>query len=223
MNTTAAEPKTAPAERTPLRMSYEEWLAWDYEGGLSEWVDGEVMIYMSASDEHQRVVEFLDRLLGLFVQIFQRGLVHVAPFAMRVTPQSNGREPDLIFLASANLRRLTSQELAGPADLVVEVISDDSVARDRDTKFYEYQSGGVREYWIIDPRLRRKRADFYVLDERGSYQPVPIGADGIYRSTVLPNFWLKVNWLWAEEPNPLAALAEIVGMDKLIAALQTSG
>jgi len=29
----------------------------------------------------------------------------------------------------------------------VEVISDDSVARDRADQFYEYQTAGVQEYW----------------------------------------------------------------------------
>ena len=60
-----------------------------------------------------------------------------------------------------------------------------------------------------------------MLDNRGVYQPVPV-ADGIYHSTVLPNFWLKVDWLWAEEPNPLAALAEVVGAEQLIKAVQSA-
>ncbi len=215
------ESKTPPAaDAAPIRMSYEEYLAWDHEGGLAEWVNGEVIIHMTASHEHQRVVEFLDRLLGLFVQLSGLGLIRIAPFAMHAKADKPGREPDVLFVASENLGRLESNQLNGPADLVVEVISDDSVARDRDAKFYEYQGGGVREYWILDPRPNRQRADFYVLDTKGRYQPVPVNPDNTYHSTVLPGFWLKVDWLWAEEPNPLAALAEVVGTEKLIAALQ---
>jgi hypothetical protein len=46
---------------------------------------------------------------------------------------------------------------------------------------------------------------------------VPIGADGIYRSTVIDNFWFDVNWLWQEElPGPLSAFAQIVGPDTVI-------
>jgi hypothetical protein len=38
---------------------------------------------------------------------------------------------------------------------------------------------------------------------------------------VLPNFWLKTDWLWDAEPNPLAALAAVVGAEQLIKAIQS--
>jgi hypothetical protein len=60
-----------------------------------------------------------------------------------------------------------------------------------------------------------------VLDGSGVFQPIPIGADGIYRSAVLPNFWLNVNWLWETNFNPLTALGQIVGIEHLIQAIQS--
>jgi Uma2 family endonuclease len=220
---TAAETEaTDTTARAPLRMSYEDWLAWAYEGGLTEWIDGEVIIHMPPQDEHQRVVEFLDRLLGLFVQILNLGMVRIAPFAMRIHPESPVREPDLFFLATDRMSLLQRRELTGPADIAIEVISDDSVSRDRADKFYEYQDGGVREYWIIDPRPGKERVDLYVLDAKGRYQPIPAAGDGVYHSTVLTNFYLKEDWLWANKPNPLTALGEIVGVERVIAALQAT-
>jgi len=54
----------------------------------------------------------------------------------------------------------------------------------------------------------------------GLYRPVPL-EQGIYRSTVLPNFWLNTHWLEQDElPDPLSAFARIVGPDTLIAFLQ---
>lgn len=203
-------------------MSYEEWLGWEHDG-VAEWINGEVR-FSSVTYEHQRVLGFMNNVVGTFAQIFKLGRVYLLRYAMRVKPDGNGREPDLIFVANENLQRITERQLEGPADLVIEIISDDSVYNDRVDKFQEYEDGGVREYWIIDPRplqRKRQRADFYVLDANGQYQPVPINPDGIYRSTVLPNFWLKVEWLWQDEPNPLVALAQIVGMEKLVAAMQT--
>jgi Uma2 family endonuclease len=141
--------------------------------------------------------------------------VITAPYAMQAVPGGNGREPDIMFVATANLARLGHTHLEGPADLIVEVISDDSVVRDRDEKFSEYQAAGVCEYWIIDPRPNRRRADFYVLNDRGRFDPVPIPNDNRYRSTALPGFWLDVEWLWQEDPNELAALTEIVGAGHL--------
>lgn len=208
---------------TPSCMTFEEYVLHDFEDGLAEWAAGEVIRHAMPTHEHQRIVEFLDRLLGLFVQLLGLGLVRVAPFPMRIASGEKAREPDLLFLAAAHRNRLRSTYLDGPADLAIEVISTDSVARDRDVKFREYQAGGVAEYWIIDPRPGHERADFYVRDAHGQYQPIAIAQDGIYRSTVLRDFWLNLAWLWADEPNPLTALAEIVGVEQVIAALQKHG
>ena len=212
--------EVAPTGVERLQMSYEEYKHWEHEGGLTEWIDGEVHIHMPPTIIHQRMVVFLLFLLQGFVRLHRLGELFAAPITMRALPGGNAREPDLFFLATEHFGQLDEAELNGPADLAIEIISTDSVTRDRDDKFYEYQAGGVREYWIIDPRPKRKRADFYVLDQNGVYQPVPI-ADGVYHSTVLPHFWLEVDWLWAEEPNPLAALAEVVGAEQLIKAIQS--
>jgi Uma2 family endonuclease len=208
----------------PLRMSYEEYLAWADEDVHAEWVNGEVIVQMPPKEPHQRVVAFLVQLMGLFIQLFQLGRLLPAPFEMRAVPDGPAREPDLIFVAREHLDRLSQERLSGPADLVVEVISDDSVARDRADKFYEYQAAGVKEYWILDSRPGRERADFYVLDEKGRYRPVPPESDGRYHSTVLPGFWLHVDWVTAAEPPAvLTALAQVVGSQKLIEAIEAGG
>jgi hypothetical protein len=36
-------------------MSFEAFLAWDYEGGLVEWVGGEVVVHDMPRHEHQNV------------------------------------------------------------------------------------------------------------------------------------------------------------------------
>ena len=208
--TAAADPAAAP-----LRMTFEEYLAFDYEHGLAEWVNGEVICFMSTTAPHQRITDFLLFVFKGFLRVRGLGRVITAPYAMRAVPGGNGREPDIMFVATANLARLGRTHLEGPADLIVEVISDDSVTRDRDDKFSGYQDAGVREYWIIDPRPNRRRADFYVLNERGRFDPVPIPDDNRYRSTAWPGFWLDVEWLWQEDPNELAALTEIVGAERL--------
>jgi Uma2 family endonuclease len=205
-------------------MSYEEYLAWAGEDVHAEWVDGEVIVQMPPKEPHQRVVAFLIQLIGLFIQLFQLGRLLPAPFEMRAVPGGPAREPDLIFVSREHLDRLTPERLSGPADLVVEVISDDSVARDRADKFYEYQDAGVREYWILDSRPGRERVDFFVLDERGRYRPVPPEPDGRYHATVLPGFWLHVEWVLATEPpDVLAALAQVVGPQTLMEAIGAGG
>ena len=190
-------------------MSFEDWLRLDHLG-ISEWVDGEARLYMSVTMEHQAVVDFLNRLLGLFVEIRRLGTVHSAPYAMQASSGGRGREPDLMFVATENLDRLQSNYFHGPPDLVIEVVSDDSVARDGAEKFAEYAAARVREYWVVDSRPGHQAVAFFVLDG-DVFRGVEPGADGIYRSTVVDGFWLRVGWLW-ESPQPTArALGELLG------------
>ena len=211
---------TQPHQSQRFQMSYDEYLAWVGEDIHAEWVNGEAIIQIPPKQPHQRIVAFLLQLIGLFIELSHAGRILPAPFEMRATPDGPAREPDLLFVAQAHLDRLTETRLNGPADLAVEIISDDSVARDRADKFYEYQTAGVTEYWIIDPRPGYERADFYVLDDNGRYRPVPIDANGLYQSTVLPEFWLHVDWLLlSEPPDVLKALSQIVGSQKLLDAV----
>jgi len=196
-----------------LTMSYEEFLAWSDEDTHAEWNAGEVIIFMPPVDRHQALVGFLHILLSLFANLYHLGILRIAPFEMRARPDLPTREPDLFFLAHAHRDRLTSERLAGAADLVIEVISENSVARDRADKFYEYQEAGVREYWIIDPRPGKERVDFYHLLPDGKYQAALPDDGNCYHSMVLPDFWLRIDWLWQETlPDPLLALAEIRGL-----------
>ena len=71
---------------------------------------------------------------------------------------------------------------------VIEIISPDSIARDRGDKFVEYEAGGVSEYWLIDPL--RQQAGFYQPAADGRYRLVPPDADGIYHSPVVSGFRL---------------------------------
>ena len=95
---------------------------------------------------------FLLLLLGQFARLTGRGKVLMAPFAMRLSPRSS-RMPDILFIAREHRDRLTKVRLEGQGDLVVELISDDSVRPDRVDKFEEYRAAGVPEYWVLDPRL----------------------------------------------------------------------
>jgi Uma2 family endonuclease len=200
-----AEPFATPTRVAPPgKMTYEEFLAWADEDTWAEWVNGEVMILPPASHQHQDLAGFLAALLRHFVEARQLGVVHSAPFQMKTGPDLPGREPDILFIAREHLGRRKSTYLDGPADLVVEIISPDSRARDRGAKFYEYEQGGVREYWLLDPV--RRQAEFYRLWSDGIYRLVPLGQDGIYRSAVLDGLWLKVDWLWQEPLPPLMSV-----------------
>jgi Uma2 family endonuclease len=204
------EPLAATTPPAPQKMTYEEFLAWADEDTYAEWVNGEVIMLSPASFLHQDVGTFLTALLRHFVETHRLGVVLPAPFQMKTGPDLPGREPDILFIAREHLDRLKDVYLDGPADLVVEIISPDSRARDRGDKFYEYEQGGVREYWLIDPL--RKQAEFYQLGADGIYRLVPVSEDGIYRSVVLNGLWLKVDWLWQQPLPPLLGVLREWGL-----------
>jgi len=189
-------------------MTYEQFLDWLDEDTLAEWGDGKVVMASPAKLKHQNIGKFLITLLSFFTDVHELGTIIGPPFQMRLA--TSGREPDVLFLAAAHLDRLKETYLDGPADLVVEVVSPESGARDRGDTFYEYRAAGIPEYWLIDPDLRQ--AEFYQLDAAGRYQVVAAGADGIYRSRALPGFWLREEWLWQEPlPDVVRTLLEIDG------------
>jgi len=188
----------------PRRMTYEEFLAWADEDTLAEWVNGEVVMTSPASDRHQEIVLFLGQIIGLYVEQQGSGRILISPFQMKL--ERSGREPDLLFVAREHLDRLKETYLDGPADLVVEIVSPESLGRDRGEKFYEYEQAGIPEYWLIDPQ--REQAEFYQLDERGRYRLIWPDAEGVYRSKVLEGFWLQVDWLW-RPPQVLEVLREL--------------
>lgn len=97
--------------------------------------------------------------------------------------------------------------IAGAPDIVWEIISPDSEERDWRDKLPEYEQAGIREYWIINPYV--ETAYLYVRDAQGSYQRAP-ETDGVLRSTVIPDFWLRTAWLWQQPlPGVLASLREM--------------
>ncbi len=196
-----------------LRMSYAEYRAFGGDTTHAEWVDGEVILFMPPNDRHQAIVGFLYYLLVSFVNAANHGVVRLAPFEMRLIPGKLSREPDILFLARQHQQRLTEQRLEGPADLVVEVVSEASATRDRRDKFQEYAQAGIREYWLIDPRPEQQQATLYRLSEAGEYTAIAPDEQGRLHSGVLPGLWLLPAWLWQEPlPDPLPLFLALRGL-----------
>jgi hypothetical protein len=169
----------------------------------SEWRDGEGIVYMSASDRHQAVIGLVYAVLDRLAQLFGLGRVSMAPYAMLFQPGGPHREPDVLFVRSENLDRWTRQRLHGPADLAVEVLSQDTAREDLGRKRDEYERLGVAEYLLIDARPGRQEFYYLQLNEVGAYQPVGPDELGRYHSKVLPGFWLDPSW-FRQDPLPAA-------------------
>ncbi len=187
------------SDHLPLRkLTFEEFLDWCDEDTRAEWVNGRVVVLSPDNLPHNRVDRFLVQVLGIYVQKHKLGEVFHEGILMKLDAPNSARCPDVMFISNARAEQLRRTYVDGAADLAVEIVSPDSVKRDRSEKFSEYALGGVREYWIIDPD--RKTAEFYEIGDDGRYYPVPL-CDGEFRSTVVPGFRLNPGWLW-EDPLP---------------------
>lgn len=195
---TIEKPQTLETPRdlaSPI--SFEEFVnAPQFHGRHVEWVEGEIIEKMSVSLNHSLLVVFLATLLKLVAES-DGGRVLADQFLMRLEDQRRGREPDIIYVAPENEALLLANYLDGPADLAIEVVSPGSEAVDRGAKFEEYEAGGVREYWLLDPQ--RREALFYIRDANGLFRPGAI-QDGVFTSQVLPVVRLRVEWLWDQPP-----------------------
>ena len=88
------------------------------------------------------------------------------------------RRPDLLFFRKSRRHLITDEAIEGPPDLAVEVLSPGSERTDRRDKFKQYAAGGVKNYWIVDPKQRTieayvQRTGKYAGRVRGS------GSDGV--------------------------------------------
>lgn len=191
------------AEDTPARMSYDEFLRWVPDGVQAEWVDGEVFI-VTTSACHVRIARLFTMVLQTFVEARGLGEAFPAPFQMRIPSRPSGREPDVLVLRAEHLDRVKRLWVEGPADLVVEIISEESVTIDRVDKLREYQQAGVPEYLIVDGREGRQGFEFYRLVDDGRYLPVTPDGDGRYHSLVLPGLWFDPLW-FSRDPLPTAS------------------
>jgi len=187
-------------------VTFEEYLKQSSDTRICEWVDGEIITMPGASFEHQNINSFLIAIMRFFVDRNDLGVIVVSPLAMKLETQRRGREPDILFVAKERIHLIKKNYLDGAADLAIEIVSPESVGRDRGEKFVEYEAAGIREYWLIDPE--RRQVEFYRLNADGFYQLIDT-PQGVFQSEVLPEFFLRVAWLWQEPLPTISALKEL--------------
>lgn len=150
------------------------------EGRRAELIDGELLDMAPPSREHQRVVGELAYALRAHVKAHGGPCeVYEAPFSVNLRgDESTFVEPDISVVCDP--ARLSDRGCEGAPDLVVEVVSPSNWKADYFRKASLYESAGVREYWIVDPRSRQVHVYRYgspaaPLASYGFGDPVPVG------------------------------------------------
>lgn len=107
--------------------------------------------------------------------------VYAAPFDVRLPDQAEKDEeistvvqPDLVVICDQ--KKLDERGCKGAPDLIVEILSPCTAAKDLKNKFALYEEKGVKEYWLVDPT--NQIVQVFTIEESGTY-----GRPAIYDST----------------------------------------
>jgi Uma2 family endonuclease len=153
-------PSALPRDRRYTWTDYQNWP----EGERWEIIDG-VAYNMSPapSTRHQRVA-------GNFYGVLYRLLAgkgcqpFMAPTDVRLS-ENDVVQPDILVVCDPG--KITPSHIEGAPELVVEILSPGTSARDLREKKWLYQKSGVREYIVVDPlELYAQR---FLLSSEGRY------------------------------------------------------
>jgi Uma2 family endonuclease len=203
-------PKTV-GKRTDT-YTFEDFCALVDDGQKADLING--VIYR-ASPENTDANDLFVWLLGVinfFVEENDLGKVYGSRVAFRLG-ERGGPEPDVAFVRKDRLHLVERGFVRGRPDLIVEIVSPESVERDYGKKRKQYEEAKVPEYWIVDEF--EQTVTLLRLGKGDTYREVR-PQKGVLHSKALPGFWLRVDWLWQTPlPRQSVVLKEILGRDLL--------
>lgn len=135
---------------TRIKLTYEDFLQLPDDGKRHEIIDGEHYVTASPVARHQLILGNLHYFIKGFLREHDLGEVFLSPFDV-IFSNVDIVEPDLLYLSHERRSLLTEANLRGAPDLVVEILSPSTRARDRGIKKKLYERSEVSEYWIVDP------------------------------------------------------------------------
>ncbi len=168
------------------------------ERGRIDYVAGRIEVDMSPEDFfcHGTLKTEIIRVLAGRVKVANLG--HLVTDSTRISSVEAdlSAEPDVVFISheateSGRVRLVPKAsgepgryvEVEGAPDMIVEIVSDHSVAKDTRRLPEAYFKAGVAEYWIADARGENL---IFQIHRRGEkdYEPVAPDADGFQISAV---------------------------------------
>lgn len=180
---------TAVSEHSSIKFTYADYLLFPDDGLRHEIIGGEHYVTASPVTRHQRILLNLSHLIQSHLDTHPTGAVFFAPIDVLLS-ETDVVVPDLIYVSAARSPVVTSKNVQGAPDLVVEILSPSTRPRDERLKRDLYERAGVQEYWIVDPdrdvvAVHRRAADAF---ER----PLEYGAADTLRTALMPGLALSI-------------------------------
>ena len=154
--------------------SYADYLTWQVQERF-ELIKGRLFKMSPAPMRyHQEISRNLLRLFSGYLYKKPCKVFH-APFDVRLPKSKDDQrdeqiytvvQPDIVVVCDRS--KLDRRGCLGAPDLIIEILSPATAAKDVKDKFVLYEEAGVREYWIVHPE--EAILEVFRLDERGKYQ-----------------------------------------------------
>ena len=163
------------------------------EGARYELLNGELIELTAPRIAHQRLLGSLYTHLSAFLRPNDLGEVFMSPTDVVFT-DSDTVQPDLVFVSAERAHIVTPENIQGPPDLVVEILSPSTASRDWTDKLRLYAEHGVREYWVASVEVSQERVWVLALGENGRYVVAGVyGKEDTLASPILPGFALDLS------------------------------
>jgi Uma2 family endonuclease len=164
------------------------------EGMRYELSEGELIVTPSASFFHNKLRDYLNARLGVFVE--SHGLGEVTSETDVKLVGETVRRPDVAFIRAGRLRGIDLDRVPLPVvpDLVIEIVSRNDRADDLLLKVSQYLAAGAKVVWLL---YRNARLAYRYLP--GKLEPeVRSAADGhtFEEPELLPGFSLPLEQIF---------------------------
>ena len=178
------------------RLTFAEYLT--YDDGTDnhyELVDGLLVLMNPPRIEHFLIVKFLEQKLDAEIQRLSLPWLTLRESGVR-TGYSKSRLVDLCIVTKEQAKELLGQSAVFQTapQLIIEVVSPDSIVRDYRYKRSEYAALEVPEYWIVDPLAAKVTL---LLWEEGLYEETGFVGDQAIASPTFPELNLSVEQIFA--------------------------
>lgn len=144
-----------------------------------ELIDGIVMMSPSPSMNHQEIAH---KIHGhLFITLKDSKCTTVGAYDIKF--MENVYKPDIMVFCDNN------KEVP---EIIFEILSPSTRRYDLKVKLIKYEEMGVKEYWIVDPKVNTITIHNFILDTAETY-----GIDEVIQSGIRPEIIMKAADIFA--------------------------
>lgn len=143
-----------PITKTNTIWTYHDYREIPSDGKVYQIVQGVLYMTPAPNFNHQEISGNIYNILRSFVVPNKLGKVVYSPIDV-IFSQTDVVQPDLIFISNERKGLIKDHGIAGPPDLVVEVISPSTQKLDETVKYELYDVQGVYEYLLVYPEKKQ--------------------------------------------------------------------